>query len=74
MPRDIEYAAIAVHRALTEKYGRQNDLHSVQVTAGETTISIRDGSRAGEGSRDDLLAAIRAADTYEQLWKTLGKD
>jgi hypothetical protein len=71
MARDIDYAAIAVNTAIVEKFGRKSDLQNLEVVANERTISIRDGGRLGEGSRDDLLAAIRAADSYESLWEAL---
>lgn len=71
MARDIDYAAIAVHTAIVEKFGRQADLQSVQVTANETTISIYDDGHTAEGTRDHLLAAVRAADSYTKLWKIL---
>ena len=71
MARDIEYAAIAVKSALVEKFGRQNDLQSIEVIANEKTISVRDGGRTGEGTRDELLAAVRAATSYDNLWDIL---
>jgi hypothetical protein len=66
--RDIDYAAIAVESALREKYGRHNDLAALKVTAGANTLSIIDGERVLEGSRDNLLARIRASGTYAELW------
>ncbi len=71
MARDIDYAAIAVHTALVEKFGRKNDLEQVEVTANESTITVRDGQHAAEGTRDNLLAAVRAADSYAKLWEIL---
>lgn len=71
MARDIDYAAIAVNNALVQKFGRQSNLKDLQVTANERTITLRHGERSGEGSRDDLLAAIRAAESYDQLWDLL---
>ena len=71
MDRDIDYAATAVNAAMMEKFGPQNDLQELKVTANERTISIhQDGCRA-EGTRDDLLAAIRAAGSYAGLWELL---
>jgi hypothetical protein len=71
MARDIDYAAIAVQTAIVEKFGRKSDLKDLAVTANDTTLSIRDGAQAAEGTRDDLLAAVRAADSYEKLWEEL---
>ena len=71
MARDIDYAATAVKKAIVEKFGRKNELQNLAVTADEKTISIRDGRRIAEGTRDDLLAAVRAADSYARLWERL---
>jgi hypothetical protein len=70
MARDIDYAAIAVTNAITEKFGRANDLKELEVTANERTITLRHAARTLEGPRDDLLAAIRAAETYDQVWES----
>jgi hypothetical protein len=71
MARDIDYAALAVHTAIMEKFRRNNDLQGVAVTANERTISVCDGAHAAEGTRDDLLAAVRAAESYAALWEIL---
>jgi hypothetical protein len=71
MARDIDYAAIAVHTAVVEKFARQSDLTNLTVTANERTISVVDGPHAAEGARHDLLAAVRAADSYANLWEIL---
>jgi hypothetical protein len=71
MARDIDYAAIAVNTAIVEKFGRKSDLENLAVTANERTISIRHGEHLAEGTRDELLAAVRAADSYEALWEVL---
>jgi len=69
MARDIDYAAVAVKTAIMEKFGRKNDLGGLDVAAGERTISVRDGEHAAEGTRDALLAGIRDADSYADLWQ-----
>lgn len=71
MARDIDYAAIAVKTAVVEKFGRASDLQNLDVTANERTILIHDGEQMGEGTRDELLAAIRGADSYANLWRSL---
>ena len=71
MPRDIDYAATAVKTAIVEKFGRKSELQDLDVTANERTISIQHEGRTAEGTRDDLLAAVRAADSYESLWEWL---
>ncbi len=67
--RDIDYAATAVQTAIVDKFGRQNDLQNLTATAQQATIHVRDGRRSLDGTRDNLLAAIRKATTYEELWQ-----
>jgi hypothetical protein len=69
MLRDIDYAATAVKAAIVEKFGRQAALENLQVVAQEKTISVQDGERAAEGTRDNLLAAVRKAQSYDNLWQ-----
>jgi len=71
MARDIDYAAIAVKTAIVEKFGRKCELQDLNVTAQDKTIEVRDGRKVAEGTRDDLLAALRKSDTYEALWQEL---
>jgi hypothetical protein len=71
MARDTDYAAIAVQTAIVGKFGRDSDLQNMAVTANERTISLSDGTRDAEATRDDLLAAVRAADSYPKLWEIL---
>jgi hypothetical protein len=68
---DRDYAAIAVKAAIVEKFGRTNELQSLDVTANERTIVVRDVEHVSSGTRDDLLAAVRAADSYARLWELL---
>lgn len=70
MARDIDYAAIAVKSAIVEKFGRNCDLQALDVTANDRTISVCDGQQVTEGTRDDLLASIRAAESYHDLWQS----
>lgn len=72
-PRDIDYAAAAVRRAIVEKY-RDVDLESLQVVAGDRTIMVEHAGRHAEGTRDDLLAAVRKAGDYAGLWAVLADD
>lgn len=71
MARDIDYAATAVQKAIVEKFGRKSDLQNLTVTANERTISLQDGQRRAEATRDDLQATIRKADSYTHLWELL---
>jgi hypothetical protein len=70
-PRDIDYAASAVRSALEEKFGRKTSLTDLEVTAGDRTILVVDGSHEIEGTRDQLLAAIRKAEDYSDIWQLL---
>lgn len=69
MLRDIDYAATAVKKAIVEKFGRQNPTDNLQVTANEKTITVQDGPRVAEDTRDNLLAGLRKAASYEQFWE-----
>lgn len=71
MARDIDYAAVAVKNSLVEKFARQNQLEDLEVIANERTISVRQAGRVVEGTRDDLLAAIRKANIYDDFWQVL---
>jgi hypothetical protein len=71
MLRDIDYAASAVQRAIVEKFGKSNDVRELRVTANERTISIDHAGRSGEGTRDALLAAVRKAQDYDELWNVV---
>lgn len=73
MLRDIDYAATAVKTAIMEKFGRQNDLEDLRVTANEKTISVDHEGHSAEGTRDALLAGVRKAQDYAQLWQVLPK-
>ncbi len=74
MLRDIDYAAVAVKTAIVEKFGRQNALENLQVIANEDTISVVDGEHSAEGTRDNLLIALRKAGSYESFWQILPQD
>jgi hypothetical protein len=69
--RDIDYAATAVKKAVVEKYGKAIDLNDLDVIANERTISVRHEGRAADGTRPDLLAAVRDADDYAGMWAIL---
>ena len=69
MLRDIDYAATAVKKAIVEKFGRKNSLDDLQVVANEKTISVQHGERLADGTRDNLLAALRKADSYDTFWE-----
>jgi hypothetical protein len=69
--RDIDYAADAVKTQIEEKFGRKADLAALEITANDRTITVQDGARVAEGTRDDLMAAIRKAGDYEELWQFL---
>jgi hypothetical protein len=66
--RDIDYAAQAVRSALQQKFGRQHDLHELKVDALDKTIRVTLSDQDAEGTRDELLAAIRKAGVLEEFW------
>jgi hypothetical protein len=69
--RDIDYAAVAVQKAIVEKFGRKSELENLSVTVCGNTISVDDGEKSAQGSRDALLAGVRQADSYDRLWEIL---
>ena len=71
--RDIDYAAATVRKSLVEKF-RDVELQDMQVTAGDRTIFVEHDGRNAEGTRDDLLAAVRRATSYTDLWEVLVND
>ncbi len=68
MSRDIDYAAVAVRNAIVAKFAHSEPLDNLSVDALEKTIIVRHGQRQAEGTRDQLLSALRCAETYDQLW------
>ena len=72
-PRDIDYAAAAVKKAIVEKF-RDVELQDLQVMAGDRTIFVEHDGRSAEGTRDDLLAAVRKATGYAHLWEVVAED
>lgn len=71
--RDIDYAAVAVKKAIVEKF-KDTELEELRTVAGERTISIQHAGRKAEGARSDLLASIRKATSYVNLWEVLESD
>lgn len=74
MLRDIDYAATAVKTAIVEKFGRQELLGNLLVVANERTISVQDGQRIAEGTRDQLITALRKVGGYDQFWKLISSE
>jgi hypothetical protein len=68
--RDIDYAAVALKKALVEKFG-DAALEDLETVAGESAISIHHAGRTAEGTRHDLLAAVRKATSYANFWEVL---
>jgi len=69
--QDIDYATVAVKTAIVEKFGREAALDDLTLVAKDRTISIKHDRKQAEGSRDNLLAAVRKADSYESFWQVL---
>ena len=70
MLRDIDYAAIAVKKAIVDKFGQSNDLETLDVVAGKQTIAMAMVERIAEASRDSLLAGVRNAGSYADPGKS----
>lgn len=68
MSRDIDHAAIAVKKAVGDKFARQVNLEGLEVQVQDRTIRLSCGGRAVEGTRDELMTAIRMAENFDQLW------
>jgi len=73
MARDIDYAAVAVKKAIVEKFWK-TDLQDLEAVAGDKTIALRHQGRVAEGTRDDLLAAVRKATSFDNLWEVLANE
>ena len=68
MARDIDYAAIAVKRAVLEKYAAGDNLDDLAVDANDRFITVSCGQHRVVGTRDDLMMAVRKATTLEEFW------
>ena len=73
MARDIDYAAVAVRTAIVEKF-KDTALEDLQTVAGERTISICHAGHKAEGTRHDLITAVRDATSYANFWEILESD
>jgi hypothetical protein len=71
--QDIDYAAAAVKKAIVEKFS-DVELQDLQVMAGDRTICVEFEGRNAEGTRDALLAAVRKATSYADLWEVMAND
>lgn len=72
LDRDIDYAAVAVTKAIMEKFKDTTpEPETLQVVAGERLISIHHAGRTAEGARDDLMATVRKATSYTNFWEVL---
>jgi hypothetical protein len=74
MLRDIDYAATAVKTAILEKFGRQQAMDDLHLVANERTISVQHGERSAEGTRDNLIGAVRKVGSYDEFWKLISTD
>lgn len=70
--RDIDYAAVAVTKAIMDKFKDTTpEPEKLQVVAGESIISIHHAGRSAEGTRDNILATVRKATSYTNFWEVL---
>jgi hypothetical protein len=65
--RTIDYAAQAVRTALLDKFGRQIRTEDLEVEALDNAIRITFAGRKIEGTRDELMSAIRRASAPKDL-------
>ncbi|MCE9551821.1 MAG: hypothetical protein K8T91_00365 [Planctomycetes bacterium] len=70
MADDLDYAAVAVRKAIVEKF-RTTPLDDLKAVAGGGVIALQHAGRQAEGSRDDLLAAVRKSTSFDELWEVL---
>jgi hypothetical protein len=73
MASDLEHAAIAVRRAIVEKFWK-SPTEDLQVTAADRFLSIQHEGNRALGTRDDLLASLRKATSLENFWEVLKED
>jgi hypothetical protein len=58
----------------TEEKFHKCEPQDLRVVAGDRTIFVDHDGRNAEGTRDDLLAAVRSATSYADLWEVLVND
>lgn len=74
MANDIDYPAVAVKNAIVAKFGAQIEPPELEAQTTGKVIAIRHAENAAEGTRDDLLAAVREASSFSNLWEVLARD
>lgn len=68
----IDYAANAVKKAIVAKFfPGQDDVPELEAVSSGKIISLKHEKRTAQGTRDDILAAVRAATGYANLWEIL---
>lgn len=67
--RTIDYAARAVQAAILDKYRIAPDTSDLRVEALDDTIRVAASGRDIQGTRDELMAAIRQAASLDELLK-----
>ncbi|MFO0913005.1 MAG: hypothetical protein U0795_08605 [Pirellulales bacterium] len=65
--RTIDYAARAVQAAIVDKYRIELDTSDLRVEALDDTIRVAASGRDIQGTRDELMAAIRQAASLDEL-------
>lgn len=69
--KDIDYAARAVQTAFQRKFGAGHDLDSLVVEPLEMHIALAFSGQRLEGTRDELMIAIRKADDPYDVFAAL---
>jgi len=72
MSPPIDYQANAVKKAIVDKFfPGQGDSAELEAVSSGRIISLKDDKHSAQGTRDDILAAVRAATSYSNLWEIL---
>jgi hypothetical protein len=68
----IDYPANAVKKAILDKFfPGQADSVTLEAISEGKIIHLKHENRTADGTRDDILAAVRAATSYTNLWEIL---
>jgi hypothetical protein len=72
MGPEIDYAANAVKKAIVDKFfPRQTEPVDLEAISTGKIIALKHDGKSAQGTRDDILAAVRAATSYSNLWEIL---
>ncbi len=72
--KDIDYAARAVLAAMRQKFGDRHDLSTLSVEPRNDGIRVAFADQSVEGTRDDLMIAIRKASDPADIFNVTAGD